>query len=113
MEFESGRKGSELALARDLRQGQIAQRQEQRGEMSSADVLVWSQAWMEAWPRAKTEATRAEFNVGQFRQRQGGLWSQEQAKAWLEAEWAEAMARAKAETARAEMWGKIKALAGG
>ena len=111
MELESRRTGSELALARDLRQGQIAQRQEQRGEMSSAEVLVWTQTWMEAWPRAKTVALGAEVNVGEFGQHQGASWTRYQAKAWLEAECAEAKARADAETARAEMWAKIKALA--
>ena len=105
MELESGTKGSELALARDLREGQ------QRGEISNAEVLVWSQAWLEAWPRAKTVAMGAGVNVGEFGQLQGGLWIREQAKAWLEAECAEAKARAEAESARAEMWAKIKALA--
>ena len=111
MEFESGSEGSELALARELRQGQIAQRQEQCGEMSSAEVLVWSQAWMVAWPRARTVAMGAEINVEQFGQPQGSSWTRDQAKAWLRAERAEAMARAKAETTQAEMWGKIVRLA--
>ena len=101
MEFESGSEGIELRL--DSRQGQIAQRQEERGDMRSAEVLVWSQAWLEA---AKTAAMGVGVNMGQFVQHQGGLWTRDQAEAWLEAEWAVAMARVEA-----EMWAKAKALA--
>ena len=111
MGFVSGSEGSESGFECELRHGQIARRQKQSGEMSSAEVLVWSQAWMEAWPRAKTAAMGAEVNVGEFGRPQKGWWTREQAKAWLEAECAEAKARAKAEIERAEKWAKIKALA--
>ena len=97
MESESGSKGSKPGFARELRQGQIARRQEaQRGEMSNAEVLVWSQAWMEVWPRAKSGA---KIIVREFGQHQGGLWTRVQENAWLEAELVEAIARARAEVA--------------
>ena len=84
MEFESGGQGSEPGFARELRQGQFARQQELRGERSCAEVLVWWQAWLGAWPKAKKVAMG---KVGVFGQPQGGLWTRDQAKAWLEAEW--------------------------
>ena len=112
MELEAGSKGSELGrFARELRRVQIAQRQGQRVETKGMDLLAWSQAWLEAWPRAKTVAMGPEVNVGQLAQPWGGSWTRAQAKAWMEAELMEAKAQAEVETARVEMWAKIKALA--
>ena len=66
----------------------------------------------EAWPRAKTAAMGADVKVGQFGQPQGGLWTREQAKAWLEAECAGAKARVEAKTRAGGGVGKDKGAGG-
>ena len=100
MEFKSG---SELEVVHGSRQEQIVRGQEHRAGLSDAEVPVWSQAWLDAWPRAKTVALPGV-----------GLCTQAAANAWIEAEWAEAKARRyrrQVDKQRSRTWAEAEALA--
>ena len=107
MELEARSKGSELGFAREM---QIAQRPEQHAEMSGAEMLAWSQAWLEAWPQAKTVAMGEKVKVAQFEQPGTWMWTRAEAAAWVKAELMAAKAEAAAAATRAEMWAKVTAL---
>ena len=81
MKFESG---SELELADELRQAQIAARWKS-ADHESGDWGWRDEGWMEGWPLAKMAVMEAEKEVQQFAVSWAEAWTRAEARAWVEA----------------------------